>query len=166
MADTFDAIVNEFPPYVFFFVNDSGIPSIMWSDIINNTQRLHPGATVSFLGSFRRIFTVPLGSGGQGIGGYYDYSDPSSTSPTNLCRPCSGIRVDYMRLTFVIFVCCYSVNELVVIASFIQFYIQDRNVTDFVEHSNLYRVRLFLIALYLYPVLILALLYCSGFDLY
>jgi hypothetical protein len=132
-----------------FFVNDSGIPSIMWSDIINNTQRLHPGATVSFLGSFRRIFTVPLGSGGQGIGGYYDYSDSSSTSPTNLCRPCSGIRVDYMRLTFVIFVCCYSVNELVVIASFIQFYIQDRNVTDFVEHSNLYRVRWVLIALYI-----------------
>mmetsp|Transcript_4006 Transcript_4006/g.6804 ORF Transcript_4006/g.6804 Transcript_4006/m.6804 type:complete len:563 (+) Transcript_4006:27-1715(+) len=116
-----------------------GIPSIMWSDIINNTQRLHPGTTVSFLGSFRRVFSVPLGSGGRNVDYYQNY-DASTTSFVANCSLCRGVRVDYMRFTFVLFVFCYSINELVVIASFIQFYIQDRNVSDFVEHSNIYRV--------------------------
>jgi hypothetical protein len=120
----------------------AGIPSIMWSDIINNTQRLHPGATVSFLASFRRLCTFQLGSGGHGSGhqDYYQHLDVDYSSGSPSLWACSGLRVDYIRLTFVLFVCSYAINELVVIASFLQYLLQHRNVSDFVNHSTLYRV--------------------------
>ena len=118
-----------------------GIPSIMWSDIINNYQRLYPGATVSFIASFRRIFTFNLGSNYYPNEYQHLTSSPLSSSLSHWCPcSCNGLRIDYIRLTFVLFVCSYSINELVVIASFMQYFFQNRNVSDFVDHSALYRV--------------------------
>lgn len=119
----------------------TGIPSIMWSDIINNTQRILPGTTVSFLFSFRHLWTVRLSGSGHDYHRHLEYPPPSSsTGLSQICGCCSGVSVNYIRLTFVIFVCSYAINELVVIASFIVYSLEHRNVSDFVDHSTLYRV--------------------------
>ena len=107
-----------------------GIPTIMWSDIINDTHRFYAGASVSFLASFRRIFTIKIKNGDFFQESDYAYS----------ISPCRGLQVDYVRLTFAVFVCCYSINELIVIGSFVQYFLQNRHISDFVDHSTLYRV--------------------------